>query len=185
VIIDREPLRVVAGGRGAQDADLVGGDIGQVRLRNRGYQLERIGAAASTIRRSAAAMATARAQRAIQGRQVRSSPIDADANDFLWQWGSSFDYDPAPGLEKIEAWVLAVNSADDERNPPETGIMVEAIKRVKNGKLYLIPASDQTNGHLTTSNARFYKQQLQEFLETVPPRSVAGGSDGGARGAAP
>jgi homoserine O-acetyltransferase len=50
------------------------------------------------------------------------------------------------------------------------------MKRVKNGKLYLIPASDQTSGHLTTSNARFYKQQLQEFLETVPPQSVAGGT---------
>ena len=64
--------------------------------------------------------------------------------------------------------MLAINSADDERNPPETGIEVEAMKRVKNGKLYLIPASDETRGHFTTGNARFYKQQLQEFLEIVP-----------------
>ena len=105
-----------------------------------------------------------------------TAPIDADANDFLWQWGSSFDYDPAPGLEKIEAWVLAINSADDERNPPETGIMLDAMKRVRNGKLYLIPASDQTSGHFTTGNARFYKQQLQEFLELVPRQSVASGT---------
>jgi len=105
-----------------------------------------------------------------------AAPIDADANDFLWQWGSSFDYDPAPGLEKIEAWVLAINSADDERNPPETGIMLDAMKRVRNGKLYLIPASDQTSGHFTTGNARFYKQQLQEFLELVPRQSVASGT---------
>jgi homoserine O-acetyltransferase len=97
-----------------------------------------------------------------------AGPTAADANDFLWQWGSSADYDPAPGLEKIQAWVLAINSADDERNPPETGIEVEAMKRVKNGKLYLIPASDQTSGHGTTGNARFYKQQLQEFLQMVP-----------------
>jgi len=97
-----------------------------------------------------------------------AGPAAADANDFLWQWSSSADYDPAPGLEKIQAWVLAINSADDERNPPETGIEVEAMKRVKNGKLYLIPASDQTSGHGTTGNARFYKQQLQEFLQMVP-----------------
>ena len=32
-----------------------------------------------------------------------AAPITADANDFLWQWGSSADYDAAPGLEKIEA----------------------------------------------------------------------------------
>jgi homoserine O-acetyltransferase len=105
-----------------------------------------------------------------------ATPFAADANDFLWQWGSSFDYDPGPGLDKIEAWVLAINSADDERNPPETGIMVEAMKRVKNGKLYLIPASDETSGHFTTGNAKFYKQQLQEFLELVPHQSVASGT---------
>jgi homoserine O-acetyltransferase/O-succinyltransferase len=101
-----------------------------------------------------------------------SAPFSADANDFLWQWGSSADYDPAPGLEKIDAWVLAINSADDERNPPETGVEVDALKRVKNGRLYLIPASEQTGGHLTTGNARFYKQQLQEFLQTVPRREM-------------
>ena len=101
-----------------------------------------------------------------------SAPFSADANDFLWQWGSSADYDPAPGLEKIEAWVLAINSADDERNPPETGIEVEALKRVKNARLYLIPASDRTGGHSTTGNARFYQQQLEQFLQSAPRREM-------------
>ena len=63
-----------------------------------------------------------------------AAPMPADANDFLWQWGSSADYDAAPGLEHIEATLLAINSADDERNPPETGLMVGALKRVKDGK---------------------------------------------------
>jgi homoserine O-acetyltransferase len=76
--------------------------------------------------------------------------MTADANDFLWQWGSSADYDAAPELKKIEATVLAINSTDDERNPPETGLMTQAMKQVKNGKLYLILASDETSGHLTT-----------------------------------
>lgn len=98
--------------------------------------------------------------------------MTADANDFLWQWASSADYDAAPGLEKIQAWVLAINAADDERNPPETGLMERAMKQVKNGKLYLIPASEQTSGHLTTGNARFYKQQLQELLQMAPRRAM-------------
>jgi homoserine O-acetyltransferase len=93
-----------------------------------------------------------------------AAPMLADANDFLWQWGSSADYDAAPGLERIEASLLAINSADDERNPPETGLMVGALKRVKDGKLFLIPASEQTSGHLTTGNAKFYAQHLQELL---------------------
>ena len=51
-----------------------------------------------------------------------AAPMTSDANDFLWQWGSSGDYDASPDLEKIEAPLLLINAADDERNPPETGI---------------------------------------------------------------
>jgi homoserine O-acetyltransferase len=101
-----------------------------------------------------------------------AAPMNADANDFIWAWNSSADYDAAPGLERIEASVLAINSADDERNPPESGIEEAAFKRVKNGKLYLIPASDETRGHLTTGVAKFYSQQLQELLSTAPQRAM-------------
>lgn len=101
-----------------------------------------------------------------------AAPMTADANDFLWQWGSSGDYDASPGLEKIEATVLAINAADDERNPPETGLMTDALRRVKNGRLYLILASDETSGHLTTGNAKFYQRELQKLLETAPQRGM-------------
>jgi homoserine O-acetyltransferase/O-succinyltransferase len=97
-----------------------------------------------------------------------AAPFAADANDYLYQWESSRDYNPAPQLEKIKAVVLAINSADDERNPPETGIMDRELKRLKNGKLLLIPASDVTLGHGTTGNAKFWAQQLPEFLEAAP-----------------
>ena len=93
-----------------------------------------------------------------------AAPFTTDANDFIYQWQASHDYDASARLSKIEATLLAINSADDERNPPETGVTVEAIKQVKNGRLYLIPASTETRGHGTTSNARFYKQQLEELL---------------------
>ena len=101
-----------------------------------------------------------------------AAPMKADANDFLWAWGSSADYDAAPDLEKIQASVLAINSADDERNPPETGIEVAALKRVKNAKLYLIPASTETRGHLTTGMAKFYAHKLDELLQTAPHRAM-------------
>jgi len=101
-----------------------------------------------------------------------AAPMTADANDFLWQWGSSADYDAAPGLDRIQAALLAINAADDERNPPESGLTENAIKRVKNGKLYLIPASEQTSGHATTGNAAFYKRQLEELLQTAPRRAM-------------
>jgi homoserine O-acetyltransferase/O-succinyltransferase len=101
-----------------------------------------------------------------------AAPFSADANDYIYQWGSSRSYNPSPGLETIEAAVLAINSADDERNPPETGLMEREMKRLKNGRLYLIPASEKTTGHGTTSFARFYKQQLQEFLQAAPKRAM-------------
>ncbi len=101
-----------------------------------------------------------------------AAPMNADANDFLFAWESSNDYNPSPGLERIQAALLAINAADDERNPPETDLMVDALKRVKNGRLYLIPASADTRGHGTIGMAKFYKQQLQDFLQTAPPRAM-------------
>jgi pimeloyl-ACP methyl ester carboxylesterase len=74
----------------------------------------------------------------------------------------------ADDLEKIRAAVLAINSADDERNPPETGIMDRELKRIKNARLFLIPASEDTRGHLTTGFAKFWKNEAADFLATVP-----------------
>jgi homoserine O-acetyltransferase len=104
--------------------------------------------------------------------QRLAAPFTADANDYLYQWESSRDYDPSPGLERIVAVLLAINSADDERNPPETGIMERELKRVKNGRLYLIPASDETRGHGTTGMAKFWKEQVRELLQTAPLRAM-------------
>ena len=102
--------------------------------------------------------------------QRLSGPFTADANDYLYQWDSSRDYNPSAGLERIQASVLAVNAADDERNPPETGIMDREMKRVKNGRYVLIPGSEQTAGHGTTGQAKFWKQQLAELLQSAPRR---------------
>ena len=99
-------------------------------------------------------------------------PVSADANDFIYQWEASHDYNPSPRLQRIEATVLAINADDDERNPPETGVTAAALKRIKHGRLYLIPASNETRGHLTTGNAAFYQQQLRELLATAPQRTM-------------
>lgn len=97
------------------------------------------------------------------------APPPRDANDFLYQWASSADYNPAPKLATIKAHLLAINSADDERNPPQTGLLVEALKQVKHGKLYLIPASPNTSGHGTTGGqAGLWAPALKEFLASVP-----------------
>src|SRR5258708_7073907 len=101
-----------------------------------------------------------------------AAPITADANDFIYQWDASHDFNPSAGLDKIEATLLLINAADDERNPPETGVTDAAMKRVKNGRLFLIPASTETRGHSTTGDAASYRKQLQELLQTAPQRTM-------------
>ncbi|MGL4287024.1 MAG: alpha/beta fold hydrolase [Phreatobacter sp.] len=117
-----------------------------------------------------AAPTSALADKLLDGRLA--APFTADANDFLYQWESSRDYNPSPGLERIKAQLLAINSADDERNPPETGIMERELGRIGNARLFLIPAGEETRGHGTTGMARFWKQQLLEFLQGVPRRAM-------------
>ncbi len=99
-----------------------------------------------------------------------NAPYTGDANNHLYQWDSSRDYDPSPDLEKIRAALLVVNSDDDERNPPETGLMDAALKRIPGAKYHLIPGSHETAGHGTAGQARFYKDQLAELLRTAPRR---------------
>jgi homoserine O-acetyltransferase len=100
--------------------------------------------------------------------QRLSAPFRGDANDHLYQWESSRDYNPSPGLERIRATMLAINSADDERNPPELGVLDREIKRVKNGRVLLIPGSEETSGHGTTFRAKFWKKELTELLQSTP-----------------
>lgn len=109
-----------------------------------------------------------KADKLVEERQ--SAPFAADANDFLYQWDSSRDYNASPGLARIEASLLAINAADDERNPPELGIMERELARVKGARLLLIPASEETRGHGTTGMAKFYKRELEELLRTAPRR---------------
>jgi homoserine O-acetyltransferase/O-succinyltransferase len=92
-----------------------------------------------------------------------------DANDILYALESSRDYDPGPGLEKIRAPLLAVNSADDLINPPELGILEREIKKVKRGKAVVIPLSDKTRGHGTHTLAAVWKEHLAGLLKDSEP----------------
>lgn len=108
----------------------------------------------------------AAADKLLDARMV--APFTADANDFVYQWDASRDYNAAPNLEKIKAAVLAINSADDERNPPELGIMERELKRIKNARLYLVPGSADTVGHGTTAQAKHWKGELVKLLAETP-----------------
>ena len=153
------------------DPDYNGGSYtAQPRMMKYAIHAYGIATAGGTLAYQALAPTAAKADKMVDDRLATA--VTADANDFVYQWGSSHDFNPSAGLEKIEATLLLINAADDERNPPETGVTDAAMKRIRNGKLHLIPASPETRGHLTTGAAKFYARQLQELLQSAPRRTM-------------
>jgi len=96
-----------------------------------------------------------------------------DANDQLYAIESIMDYNPEPDLDKIKAKVLLINAAEDEANPPELGTVDRGMKRVRDGRYVLIPASDKTHGHFTHYYAAVWKPYLAEFLQSLGPTRAA------------
>jgi homoserine O-acetyltransferase len=153
------------------DPDYNGGNYtSQPRMMKYAIAAYRFASAGGTLGYQTLAPTSAQADKMVD--EQLALPVTADANDYIYQWDASHDYDPSAGMEKIEAMVLAINAADDERNPPETGVTADAVKRIKNGKVYLIPASTETRGHLTTGNAKFYAEQVKELLALAPQKTM-------------
>lgn len=105
------------------------------------------------------------ADQAFERRFYATAARPTDANDMLYHYDCSRDYNPAPDLEKIVAPLFAINSADDQVNPPELGILEREIKRVKRGRYILIPTSDATRGHGTHSLPAIWGKYLEELLQ--------------------
>jgi homoserine O-acetyltransferase/O-succinyltransferase len=97
--------------------------------------------------------------------RISASLKNRDANDMIYQFDASREYNPAPKLETIKAPLIAINSADDQVNPPELGIAEREIKRVQRGRFILIPISDKTRGHGTHSLPELWKEHLAALLD--------------------
>ena len=89
-----------------------------------------------------------------------AAPFTADANDVVYAWESSGAYDPTPGLPRITAPLLAINAADDERNPPITGLTEQAVARIPGARLLLLPANAESRGHGSGGLAKLYAREL-------------------------
>ena len=107
---------------------------------------------------------TREAAEAMLKARVTRSAATLDANDMIYAYDASRFYNPSPQLPRITAPLLAVNSADDQVNPPELGIMEREIKRVPHGRFILIPISDESRGHGTHSLPRIWGGYLAELL---------------------
>jgi homoserine O-acetyltransferase len=104
---------------------------------------------------------------AFYAEQIKTRLAATDANDMLYQFESSADYDPSPHLEKIAAPLLAINSADDQVNPPELGLIEKLMPRIKRGTYVLLPITEQTRGHGTHSLPAVWGEHLRAFLASL------------------
>ena len=87
-----------------------------------------------------------------------------DANDMLYQYEASTDYNPTADLGKIQARVIAINTEDDTVNQPELGVMEREIRRVARGRYVLVPRGDSTIGHGSYRVGKLFAQYIMELL---------------------
>jgi homoserine O-acetyltransferase/O-succinyltransferase len=95
---------------------------------------------------------------------------DSDANDEIYYWDASRNYDPSAHLDRITVPVMWINSADDYINPAELGIAERYAPKLAHGRFVLLPISDATRGHGTHTQAAVWKQYLVELLAESAPK---------------
>jgi homoserine O-acetyltransferase len=100
-----------------------------------------------------------------------------DANDLIYAFDASRFYNPSPHLPKIRAPLIAINSADDQVNPPELGILEAETEKVPNGKAIVLPITSMTRGHGTHTMPTIWGPYLHRLLEETggasdPDRSI-------------
>ena len=98
-------------------------------------------------------------------RMVNAIVADTDANDFLYYFNASRDYNPEPKLSSITAPVLWINSADDFINPPELDVAQKLVTRMPQARFILVPASMETHGHGTHTHAAVWENYLIQLLQ--------------------
>ena len=103
-------------------------------------------------------------------RYLAARVASTDANDLIYYFNASRNYDPSPRLDRITAPVLWINSADDFINPPELGIAETMVKRMPHARFILIPISDATRGHGTHTMAAVWKSYFADFMQQTEPK---------------
>lgn len=97
-------------------------------------------------------------------RTVSAIVAHTDADDFLYYFDASRNYNPEPKLATIKEPVMWINSGDDFINPPELEIAQKLVGRMPRARFVLIPASMKTFGHGTHTHAAVWKNYLVELL---------------------
>lgn len=92
-----------------------------------------------------------------------------DANDAMYQWSASRDFDPSEDLNKIRAHVLIINEDGDPRNPVELDTLTIGMSKLVNGESFMISGTGDYSGHGTVYHFPWlYEGKLAQFMANVP-----------------
>jgi homoserine O-acetyltransferase len=92
-----------------------------------------------------------------------------DANDFIYQYDASRNYNPEPDLGKISDHIFLVNVMDDFWNPGEMGVAEREMKKVNGAHFVLLPVTEATRGHYTFFQAPVWQKYLAQLLAESKP----------------
>jgi len=93
-----------------------------------------------------------------------------DAGDALYDYESSGDFDPGPGLGRIKAPMLAVNFADDQVNPAQLAVARDTVQHLPSARFVLLPGGW---GHATIFHAEAWADPLGPFLAGLPGQEAS------------
>jgi homoserine O-acetyltransferase/O-succinyltransferase len=96
---------------------------------------------------------------------AKGQTAGGDANDLLYAFESSTDFNAEPGLNQITTKVFALNFADDEFYRDSLQILQKDMEQVHQGKIVVRPVTAGSAGHLSMSHPNLWKDQVAAFMK--------------------
>jgi len=87
-----------------------------------------------------------------------------DANDWVYAFQASSDFNAEPGLSQIKTKVFAVNFADDEFYRDSLQILERDMPQVPDGRYIVVPSSPGTLGHMSMAYPHLWSGAAATFM---------------------
>jgi homoserine O-acetyltransferase len=98
---------------------------------------------------------------------VKKQTAGQDANDLIYSFESSRDFNAEPDLGKIKAKVFALNFADDEFYRDSLQILERDMLKVQQGKFVIRAISAGSVGHFSMAHPGLWKDQAKDFITWI------------------
>ncbi len=120
---------------------------------------------------------TREAAEAMMDEVVERYRSSIDANDLIYAFDATRFYNPALHLDKITAPLVAINSADDQVNPPELGILEKETARIPGARAVVLPITTMTRAHGTHSQPTIWGPYLAQLLAATAGNAESRGRE--------